>query len=64
MTAIEAATGQRPNLKNIQLFGSICYPYIQKKFRKKIEPKSTEAVFLGNDSKSLRVSLHAFFVAN
>ena len=52
MTPMEAATGQRPNLNNIQLFGSICYPYIQKKFRKKLDPKSTEAVFLGYDSKS------------
>ena len=52
MTPLEAATGERPNLANLRLFGCLCYPYIQKQHRKKLDPHATEGVFLGYDKKS------------
>ena len=46
MTPIEAATGARPNMSNLALFGSRCFAYLGN-HKSKFDPRSTPAVFLG-----------------
>ena len=49
-TPLEKATGKKPDVSKIKLFGSKCYVYDQ--FSSKLEPKALEGVFLGYDEKS------------
>ena len=43
-------TGVKPNLKNLHMFGTICYPYVHT--HKKLEPRSRFAYFVGYDKES------------
>ena len=50
ITASEAATGIKPNLQNLEIFGSVCYAYVQEKA--KLDARCEEGIFIGYDSKS------------
>ena len=50
LTPLEKATGRRPNMANLYLFGCKCFAYVQKKT--KLEPRSVPAIFLGYDDHS------------
>ena len=39
-------TGQRPNLKKMQIFGSVCYGRIDT-YKKKLDPRSQAGIFVG-----------------
>ena len=43
-------TGKKPNLSNMQLFGTECYVYKQE--RRKLDPKSSKGIFVGYDKGS------------
>ena len=43
-------TGKRPNLSNMNVFGSECYAYKQEK--SKLDPRCTKGIFLGYDKGS------------
>ena len=50
-TPYEALIGKRPDLSNMQIFGSTCYAYVQN--AKKLEARSKKGVFVGYDKESL-----------
>ena len=50
MTALEAFSGQRPNISNMQVFGSSCYALVQNP--KKLEERAEKGVFVGYDRGS------------
>ena len=52
ITPYEAVTGVKPNLKNMHIFGTMCYAYVQKKDRGKLDPRGEEGIFLGYDTYS------------
>ena len=45
VTAVEAFTGQKPNISNMNKFGCVCYAYVQDKA--KLDARSKKAVFIG-----------------
>eukprot|EP00794_Sanderia_malayensis_P008499 gene8499-9408_t len=49
-TAYEAFTGKKPNVQNMNIFGTVCYAYIQE--RKKLDPRSEKGLFIGYDKYS------------
>ena len=49
-TPFEMMTGHKPNLKNMHIFGTICYAYVQNK--KKLDARCERGIFLGYDMKS------------
>ena len=52
-TPLEKATGRKPNMAKINLFGSKCFTYDQSKINKtKLEPRALEGVFIGYDEQS------------
>ena len=51
MTPLEAATGKRPDLSKLHLFGCLCYPFEQT-HKKKFDPRAVPAVFVGYDDMS------------
>ena len=48
MTPLQAATGRKPNMAALHIFGVKCYAYNQSK--KKLDPRATPSVFIGYDS--------------
>ena len=50
MTPLEAATGKRPNMRRLHIFGSKCF--VLNQHRRKLDPKATPGVFLGYDDTS------------
>ena len=44
-------TNVKPNYNNLHIFGSLCYPYIET-YKKKLENRSYEGIFLGYDKYS------------
>ena len=50
MTPFEAFTGAKPNVKNMNIFGSTCYAYIQDK--QKLDPRAKKGIFKGYDKYS------------
>ena len=50
ITAHEAATSKRPDLQNLQLFGSKCY--VSNLAKPKLGPRCIEGIFVGYDSTS------------
>ncbi|CAL4064652.1 unnamed protein product [Meganyctiphanes norvegica] len=50
MTAYEAATGVRPNISNLQVFGTVCYAYVHVK--QKLDARSERGTFVGYDGES------------
>ena len=49
-TPYELFTDNKPNLRNMHIFGTVCYSYIQEK--KKLDPRSERGIFLGYDTQS------------
>ena len=49
-TPFEIMTGEKPNLKNMHIFGTVCYAYVQQK--KKLDARSERGIFLGYDTQS------------
>ena len=49
-TPYEAFKGQKPNLKNMHIFGTVCYSYVQDK--KKLDPRANKGIFPGYDKGS------------
>ena len=45
-----AMTGKRPDISNMRVFGSECYPYRQVK--QKLDPRCTKGIFIGYDKYS------------
>lgn len=51
-TPAEIWYGQKPNLSNVRIFGSICYNHIPSEKRSKLEPKAVKCLMLGYASNS------------
>ena len=52
-TPLQMATGRKPNMAKINLFGSKCFTYDHSKTNKtKLEPRALEGVFIGYDEQS------------
>ena len=49
-TPFEVFTGQKPNLKNMHIFGTTCYMYVEQK--KKLDDRAVKGLFLGYDKGS------------
>ena len=49
-TPYEALSGFKPDVSNMQVFGSVCYAYVQD--AKKLEARSKEGLFVGYDKRS------------
>ena len=49
-TPYEAVTGIKPNLQNMEIFGSVCYAYVQQK--SKLDARNEECIFVGYCRKS------------
>ena len=49
-TPYEAFTGVKPSVQNMNIFGTVCYAYVQEK--KKLDPRSEKGLFLGYDKYS------------
>ena len=49
-TPYEAFTGVKPSVQNMNIFGTVCYAYVQEK--KKLNPRSEKRLFLGYDKYS------------
>ena len=50
MTPFEAFTGTKPNVKNMNIFGSTCYAYVQDK--QKLDSRAKKGIFIGYDKYS------------
>lgn len=55
LTPLELFTNQRPDLKNLRVFGCVCFVYLEKEKRdnKKFGDRARKAIFLGYPSNSL-----------
>ena len=49
-TPYEALTGVKPSVQNMNIFGTVCYAYVQEK--KKLDPRSDKGLLLGYDKYS------------
>ena len=49
-TPFEALTEKRPNIRNMRVFGSTCFAYVQN--AKKLDARSKNGVFMGYDKES------------
>ena len=47
VTPYELWFGKRPNISNLRVFGCICYYHVPKELRRKLDPKSRKAIFVG-----------------
>ena len=47
MTPFEAWNGNKPNVKNLRIFGSICFSHFPKDERKKLDVKAKKGIFFG-----------------
>lgn len=54
ITPYEAWNNRKPNVENLRVFGSICYAHVPKALRKKLDPKSEKAVFVGYSPNGYR----------
>jgi transposase InsO family protein len=54
-TAIEAFSGNKPDVSNMHVFGNICYAYVQNK--KKLDARCQKGVFVGYDKGSPAITL-------
>lgn len=50
MTPYEAITGRKPRVDHLRAFGSVCYVYIPKKLRKKLDQRSRKGYLVGYHS--------------
>ncbi|KAM1578272.1 hypothetical protein ACFX1Z_039846 [Malus domestica] len=46
-TPFEAYSGRKPGIKHLKIFGSVCYAYIPRQVRQKLDETSTKCIFLG-----------------
>lgn len=46
-TPFECLFGEKPDISNLRVFGCICYVHIPDCRRKKLDPKSNRAIFIG-----------------
>ena len=46
-TPYEHWFGQKPNVSNLKIFGSICFVHTPDNLRRKLDPKSRKAIFVG-----------------
>ena len=46
-TPYEHWFGQKPNVSNLKIFGSICFVHTPDNLRQKLDPKSQKAIFVG-----------------
>jgi hypothetical protein len=51
MTPYEAMTGKRPDVSNMQVFGTACYTYIQG-LKQKLDTRGKKGIFVGYDRAS------------
>ncbi|KAM2893261.1 hypothetical protein FF1_008638 [Malus domestica] len=49
-TYFEAYGGRKPGIKHLNIFGSVCYAYIPRPIRQKLDETSTKCIFLGYDT--------------
>jgi len=49
ITPFEAFTGTKPNVKDMNIFGSTCYPYV---LDKKLDSRARKGTFMGYDKYS------------
>ena len=56
-TPFEFYYGQKPDVSNLRVFGSVCFVHIPDNKRQKLDPKSYKAVFVGypNETKGYKV---------
>ena len=56
-TPFESWFGKKPNVSNLNVFGSVCFVYTPDHLRKKLDPKGRKAVFVGYplESKGYKV---------
>ena len=43
----ELMLGDKPNIKNLRVFGSICYVHIPDSQRSKLDPEARKCIFVG-----------------
>ena len=46
-TPFECWFGEKPDVSNLRVFGCICFVHTPNRLRKKLDPKSTKAIFVG-----------------
>ena len=46
-TPYERWFGQKPDVSNLKIFGSICFVHTPDSLRQKLDPKSRKAIFVG-----------------
>ena len=56
-TPFESWFGKKPNVSNLNVFGSVCFVHTPDHLRKKLDPKSRKAIFVGYplESKGYKV---------
>ena len=56
-TPYEYWFGKQPDVSNLKVFGSVCYTHIPSESRRKLDPKSRKAIFIGYplDTKGYKV---------
>ena len=56
-TPFESWFGKKPNVSNLKVFGSVCFVHTPDHLRKKLDPKSRKAIFVGYplESKGYKV---------
>ena len=57
MTPYECWFGQKPNVSNLRVFGCVCFVHTPDNLRKKLDAKSSKAIFVGYplDTKGYKV---------
>lgn len=51
-TPFEAWSGRRPSVNHFKVFGSVCYAYVPKETRHKLDDKSEKCIFVGYSTQS------------
>lgn len=51
-TPAEIWTGEKPDLSNLRIFGSICYNHIAREIRTKFQPKASKCIMIGYASST------------
>ena len=51
-TPYEHWFGQKPNVSNLKIFGSICFVHTPDNLRQKLDPKSRKAIFVGHPTNT------------
>jgi len=67
-SSYELMFGEKPNIKNLRVFGFICYVHIPDSQRSKLDPKARKCIFVGYDErkkgwKCMDLKTHRFVVS-